>query len=438
MEDRLTFAGLTERKTLPPAYSEMAERHGADHIGSLAEALTFLETQYPAAWRDLYYEEPTPDDYPMEDDYYPVENYRAVVNPRWESNTVDELPGDKRDAVWYIPTTKYTLVEHHDALEPLKEAIGRVGGNTVFGTLRTRRHGGEVHMDVFFEGTDVGGTGDDEITLGISTGNDYMQNVSMYVDIVAFLSPSGTDGGRVMRYLVDRESRKHTGTAREDVVTFYENGVRRLDEATGKIREVVSRAMHHEVPVSEMPVSMPSFYQHLGLPDRAPSEVATPAGNRARAITPTEMEPTAWHLYKSAMWAMERNYEARDTTAFKRHMNTVNTLLFNPSLAEKRVLASVEEDLVEAKSDDDHEITEFVDDADKGVDEELEAVRTRARSVSEGVETFENVRERIESLLTDEGTEERVPDTDASDDADSGDEEMERAMTDGGTTLDEW
>lgn len=406
MRDRLTFAGLSERKSLPPAYETMVNRHGTEHIGTLRDALTFLEARYPAEWRDLYYNDMADPDEGVNP--RTVTNYRSVVNPLW---VADGLPEDveKSDPVWYIPTTRYTLLEHHDALEPLAEAIARVGAETVFGTVRTRRDGGEVHLDVFFQGTDIGADGD-KLTLGISTGNDYHQNVSLYVDVVAFLSPSGTDGGRVMRYLVDKDTRKHTGTARDDIVTFYEKGARRLDEATERIREVVANAMHHTVPVDEMPISMPTFYQNLGLPDRKPNEVATPAGSRVTRITPEETNPTAWHLYKSGMWAMENHYEPRDTNAFKNNMTAVNTLLFNPSLAERRVLSEIESDLLEAKTDDDHELTDYVADAESAVDDELEAVRTRARTVSEGVAEFENVRERISSLLTDEGTEERVPD----------------------------
>lgn len=409
MRDRLRFGGVrgTETDTeIPDAYTNLMDRHGADSIGSLENAIHYLGINYPAEWRDLYYNASKTAD---EGTMFPkdVENYRAVVNPNWTEGSPDDVSTD--DGLWYIPTTQYTLLQHDDILSPLVDAVERVDPETVFGSLRTRRDGAEVHLDVFFQNVSFGVHDDESITLGISTGNDYKQNVSLYVDVVGFLDTDVTDVGNVMRYLVDRESRKHTGSASDDIVDFYEAAVRQLSESTDELRTAVSNAMHHTVSLSEIPVSVFDFYRKLGLPDREPNRVATPAGDRLVEITPTEINPTAWHLYKAGMWAIENEYDPRDTTAFKNHVANVNTLLLNPKLAERRVLSEIEGDLLEAKAEDSHEITEFIEDEDSSIDDELETVRTRAKTVSEGVAEFENVRDRISSLLTDEGTEERVP-----------------------------
>jgi hypothetical protein len=411
MVQRLTFAGLTGRSdpdALPSAYKSMVVSHGAKHAGSFERALQHLKTNYDAEWHDLYYGKlPSGEGGPAE----PVEGvskFDAVVNPEWVDEDESRLPGERTDAVWYVPTSKYTLLPHHTAFKPLSQAVDRVDADDVFGVVRTQREGAEVHLDLFFRNQPADTEGDGEITLGISTGNDYCQRVSLYVDVVAFLNT--TDGeGRVMRYLVDRESRKHTGDATEDVILFFENAVRKLDDASDRVRNVVANAMHYTVAMDETEITPRRFYDALGLPDRAPNEVVTHATDRVTAIKPPGHDYTAWHLYKAGTWAIENHYEPRDTVAFKNHVTSLNTVLFNPGLAERRVLSDIETELVEAKRDDDAELAEFSDDVST-VDEKLETVRTRAKSISEGVTEFEDTRERLKALLTDDGTEEVVTD----------------------------
>jgi hypothetical protein len=404
--DRLYFGG-TPSDPATAAYAEMMDSHGAEHVGGIRDALRYLDANYPAEWRDLWHVSDAEDQ-----SAEPVSNYRAVVNPEWEGADPDDLPPDRDDAVWYVPTTKYTLVPHVQALGPLVEAMERVDAGEIFGSVRTRRDGGETHVDVFFQNTDLGVASDDEITLGISTGNDYFGSVSLYVDVIAFLSPAEGDG-RVMRYLVDEKSRKHTGAAREDAVDFYESAVRQLSDAAGDLREVVANAMSHTLPMGDLPASHTELFAAIGLPDRAPSKVATPAGDRLVGLTPVGENPTAWHVYKAGLWALEHSYDARDTSTFEDHITTVNTWLFNPALAEKRLLSALESRLGEVKTDPDRELTDHFEGAGESAttEEYLESVRARDRTISGGVAEIEGVRERIESLLTDEGTTEAIPDS---------------------------
>lgn len=416
---RYAFAGLTEEHELPPAYDDMMDRHGANKVGSLIDVIRKLRTNYPADIRMLSFQTEAEGK-----SHRRADNYHAIVNPEWEGRTSDEIPGDRTDPVWYIPTTGYTLVEHHDVLEPLSDAIDRLDAEAIFGTLRTRRDGGEIHLDVFFHDANIDGADDESITLGISTGNDYMQNVKMYVDAIAFLR-GATHDGRVMRSLTDKRSRKHTGAAYDDIVTFYETGVEQLTEVGDELRNVIANAMHYEFPTEEMPLNTASFFRYLELPDREPNTVATDAGDAAARLIPDGVTPTAWHLYKAGMHALENSYEPRDTRAFKKHLSTVNEILFNPALAEKRALSGVEKELVESATDPDTELTEFTEEGET-VEDRLDTVRTRAKSISDGVEEFENVRDRITALLSDDGTEEAVdPDTDPEADTDATEESEE-------------
>lgn len=410
MFERLMFGGLRDDDDVdvPTSYKRLHRRHGTDstHWG-FEGILEHFESAFNIEWRDLVYRSGT--------DYNSVNHYRALVNPAWESAHSDDIPGDREDAVWHVPTTKYTRVPHHVGFMPLFEAIRRrSAGEDVFGSVRARREGGEVHMDVFFADAGLDDLdGSDEITLGISTGHDYFGNTRLYVDVVAYHS-TGDGVGQVMRYLVDPKRRKHTGEAGEEVVEWYDRAVERLNTVSDSLYNIVADAMHYEVPLHDLPCSIPGFYEHLGLPNNSPSVLADPAGERA---VKTAVGPyTAWHLYKAGMWAVEHEYDSRDTSSFKTHVNTVNTLLFNPALAEKRVLKSVESELKD-RPDEEASIWDYTDRDD--VESTIEGVRTRAKSISEGVEEFESTRERLQVLLQDEGVDESVPESE--------DEELETA-----------
>lgn len=405
MHERILFGGLQDPAPVPKAYRRLQRRHGAlsDEM-AFDDVLDRLESNYNIEWRDLYHvvgNSELDKDFDLigTDDLDEVGHYRALVNPNWEREDEADIPGDRSDAVWHIPTKGYTRVPHNRAWVPLFEAIRRKKlGDDVFGTARIRREGGEVHMDVFFQNAGISGLdASDEITLGISTGQDYYGNVRLYADVVAYHN-TGDGVGQVMRYLVDPKRRKHTGDADEEVVNWFGNAVDRLDAVSDKLYNIVAEAMHYEIPLAEHPTTVEGFFEHLGLPNRGDSTLADPAGERAveMAVGPY----TAWHMYKAGMWAIEHQYDSRDTSSFKKHVQTVNTLLFNPSLAEKRVLKSLETEITETKHERESEVWDFVDD---DVDSTLDTVRSRAKSISEGVEEYKSTRERLEKLLTDEG-----------------------------------
>lgn len=403
MHERILFSGLRpgDDTDVPISYRRLHRRHddGDTEPMLFEEVLEHFEESYNIEWRDLTYR--------CGADFHDVNHYRALVNPSWEALDSDFIPGDREDAVWHIPTTQYTRVPHHVGFMPLLEAIrGRSAGDDVFGTVRTRREGGEVHMDVFFADAGLDGLdGTDDITLGISTGHDYYGNTRLYVDVVAY-HDTGDGVGQVMRYLVDPKRRKHTGDAGEEVVKWYDEAVERLETVSDELYNIVADAMHYEVPISDLPCSIPGFFEHLGLPNNSPSVLADPAAERA---VKTAVGPyTAWHLYKAGMWAIEHHYDSRDTSSFKSHVNTVNRLLFNPSLAEKQVLQSIEETLKE-RPDEEAEIWDYMDD---DVESTLDGIRSRAKTISEGVEEYESTRERLRVLLQNEGVAESVVDDD--------------------------
>ena len=402
VSNRMVFGGLDSYVDIPKGYRRLQRRHGVSSLDGMSfnDVLTSLHTVYGIEWRDLFYK--VDDDALLEGEgHRPVSHYRALVNPYWEDMPSDDIPGDREDAVWHIPTKKYSKVSHWAVWSPLFDALDELSiDEEVFGTCRLRREGGEVHMDLFFENAGIPDV-DEDITLGISTGHDYYGNVRLYVDAIAY-HDTGDGVGQVMRNLTDPRRRKHTGEAREDVVDWFEQAILRLDEVSDTLYTIVGHAMDYEVPLGDMPCSLTGFYEHLGLPNRGESTLADPAGERA---VETAYGPyTSWHLYKAGMWAIEHEYEPRDTSSFRKHVDSVNLLLFNPSLAEKRVLSSLEETIESTKHKDDAEIFDYMsDDPDVTVDK----LRTRATSISEGVDEYEEIRDRLTSLLEDDGVVER-------------------------------
>lgn len=408
MYEQILIGGLDTATPVPRGYRRLQRRHDVEaEPQSFTSALMHLQESYGIEWRDLYYSRE--DSGLLEGEgHEKVHHYRALVNPAWEGKPAAELPKGRNDAIWHIPTKQYTKADPMTLWRPLEEALrdrfdvwdhGDAGD--LFGVIRVRRDGGEIHMDLFSENVRVSHDAE-QITLGISTGHDYFGNTRLYVDVVGYHDP-GDGVGQVMRYLVDPKRRKHTGAADEEVVAWYAEGIARLETVCDTLYSIVTDAMHHEIPLRDMPTSIPGFYEHLGLPNRGDSTLAEPAGTRA---VETAAGPyTAWHLYKAGMWAIEHHYPSRDTSSFKKHVSKVNTLMFNPSLAERQVLKSIEDVLTDAHETD-HEVFDFVD-ADERSDT-LEAVRTRATSISEGVSEFESTRDRLQTMLTDDGVVEAV------------------------------
>jgi len=404
MYKRFSFAGVPvpEPGVRPPAYDELLERHGRTDIGGFDQLIQSLEEQFSIAERPALYGSNT------ESGVLPANQYKVLVNPAWESLDADDIPGDREDAVWNIPKNRYTTVTHDEPLRQLREAIvERYDGDSVFGTCRLRREGAEMHTDIFMADNLMSGLDGDELYLGISTGHDYTSSTRLYVDVVGLLIPEGGTA-RVLRYLIDPRKRKHTGDAEDRVISWYGKALDRLDTVGSRLYRVIGDSMHHEIDMGEYPCSVMQWYAHLGLPSNR-NDLAGPASRYLTRITPTDSQPTAWHFYKAGMKAIEDTYDSRDTSAYKNHVSTVNTILFNPSLAEKRVLSSVEKSIVEARaSDDDTEPSDVTEWSEEPVDDPLETVRTRATAISEGVAEFESTKERVRALLEDDGTEESV------------------------------
>jgi len=404
MYQQLSYGGIDAGKpNYPDAYDRLLSNHGHETVGSFDQLLGVLTSEFAIEERPAMYGSTS------DGGILPVNDYKVLVNPAWEGRDTADIPGDREDAVWNIPTSGYATVAHDEPLRSLRTAVIDRYGDDVFGATRLRREGAEAHTDLFLTESVLSGIEGEDLYLGISTGHDYTSTTKLYVDVIALLVSDGT--ARIMRYVTDPRKRKHTGDAEQDVVQWYGDALDRLDTVSDKLYRVIGDAMSYEIDMSEYPCSSGGFYRHLGLPDGRGSVLATPASDRLNTITPVDETATAWHFYKAGMTTIESEYESRDTTAFENHVTSLNTLLFNPSLAEKQVLSSLEASIVESREVDGSVSADVTKWAEGAYDDPLETVRTKATRISEGVAEFESNRDRIRTLLNDEGVAERDPET---------------------------
>jgi len=414
MYKRLSFAGITTPTgVLPAKYERLLDRHSRTHEGAFDAVTDRLDAAFSIEEREIQFTDPPTaagDDLSI----HRIHRYKALVNPVWIGEEPEAIPGGRNDAVWNVPGHGYTTVAHDEPLSALREAIvERFDSSQVFGVTRLRREGAEMHTDVFTTAHQID-IADGDVYFGISTGHDYTSTTRLYVDVVALYVPD--DGSaRVLRYLIDPRRRKHTGEAGEDVIEWYGDALDRLETVSDRLYRVIGEAMNYEIDMGEYPCSMAQWFSHLGLPSNAPADLANPAGEATMRLRADEL--TAWHLYKGGMKAIEESYDSRDTSAYKTHVGTVNTLLFNPSLAEKRVLGSIEGSIVDAREADDEETepTDVTEYGESDVDDPLETVRERHKTISEGVVDFKTTREQIRALLNDDGTTEAVEEESESD-----------------------
>ncbi|ERG97394.1 MAG: hypothetical protein J07HQW2_03880 [Haloquadratum walsbyi J07HQW2] len=162
-ETATVFAGLDGRTEteLPEWY---AEQHGGPEPISFSEAVRNLPqaVDTTVAYRN-----------PYSDEWIETERFNAIVEP---SRLQAEADGDAdAESLFHIPTDSYAIINPVDVYGPLEEVLreetidGTPLGEVMFGEIRRYRGGGEVHMDIMFDGLEVRLPGrSDPITMGVT------------------------------------------------------------------------------------------------------------------------------------------------------------------------------------------------------------------------------------------------------------------------------
>ena len=314
-ETETVFAGVDDRlaNDLPAWYDRP---HGGDDVTTFAEAIRELPRGVASA---IAYENP------YTGEWVETDRFSAIVEP---SRLAAQARGEETDPLFHVPSDSYTIINPVDVYGPLEELLreveldGRLLGDVVFGQIRQYRGGGEVHMDVLFDGLDVNLPGRDEpITMGISSGYDYFGGHAVYVEGFA----QDTYCANSMRSLTDRETIKHVGDV-GDFREWWEAILEQLGFVADDLLGFIEDALDITVDFTSVPFDLEAFYGLLGFPDY----LATRAASDARAEADDPFDIDVWTLHSGATHALTHFFTGKEGVALDGYVRTANDILFNP------------------------------------------------------------------------------------------------------------
>jgi hypothetical protein len=337
-ESRTVFAGVDGRTDteLPDWYRR---KKTVDEPKSFAETMRDLPqaVETTVAYRN-----------PYSDEWVETERFNALVEPtRARDHATDDEPD--ADPLFHVPTDSYAVINPVDVYRPLEEVLreetidGTPLGDVMFGEIRRYRGGGEVHMDIMFDGLEVRLPGRaDPITMGVTSGYDFFGEHAVYVEGFA------QDGycSNSMRSLTDKEVIKHVGDVR-DFRTWWEEILAQVELVADDLFEFIRDAQEIDLEFSELPFTVTEFYSLLGFPDYLAERAAEDA--EANAASPFEID--MWTLHSGATYALTHFFQGKEGTSLDQYVRVANDILFNPEGTIERVERAYEEQL-EADGDD--------------------------------------------------------------------------------------
>ncbi|MFC7074632.1 hypothetical protein ACFQJ7_11180 [Halovenus rubra] len=336
-ETATVFAGLDGRTDteLPSWYADRKEK--------------IQPVSFSKAVRDLPQAVDTKVAYrnPYTDEWVETDRFNAIVEP---SRLQAEADGNaETESLFHIPTDSYAIINPVDVYSPLEEVLreetidGTPLGEVMFGEIRRYRGGGEVHMDIMFDGLEVRLPGrSDPITMGVTSGYDFFGEHAVYVEGFA------QDGycSNTMRSLTDKEVIKHVGDVR-NFQTWWEELLAQVELIADDLFEFIRDAQDIDLDFSELPFTVTEFYSLLGFPDYLAERAAGDA--EANAASPFEID--MWTLHSGATYALTHFFQGKEGASLDQYVRTANDILFNPEGTIERVERAYEEQL-EADGDE--------------------------------------------------------------------------------------
>ncbi|WP_262181197.1 hypothetical protein [Haloarcula laminariae] len=381
-ESRTVFAGVDGRTDteLPDWYRR---KKTIDEPKSFAETVRDLPqaVETTVAYRN-----------PYSDEWVETERFNALVEPtRARDHATDDEPDE--DPLFHVPTDSYAIINPVDVYGPLEEVLreetidGTPLGEVMFGEIRRYRGGGEVHMDIMFDGLEVRLPGRaDPITMGVTSGYDFFGEHAVYVEGFA------QDGycSNSMRSLTDKEVIKHVGDVR-DFRTWWEEVLAQVELVADDLFEFIRDAQEIDLEFSELPFTVTEFYSLLGFPDYLAERAAEDA--EANAASPFEID--MWTLHSGATYALTHFFQGKEGTSLDQYVRVANDILFNPEGTIERVERAYEEQL-EADGDDGSQ-------ASLAGERALASIERVSDDLQEKVEQFEEredaLRERFQEAM---------------------------------------
>ncbi|RLM76784.1 hypothetical protein DVK05_15660 [Halorubrum sp. Atlit-8R] len=337
-ETSTVFAGVDGRTDteLPEWYRQ---KKTVDDPESFAEAVRDLPQ---AVETTVAYQNP------YTDEWVETERFNALVEPgRARDQATESEP--ETDPLFHVPTDSYSIINPVDVYQPLEDVLREETiedtslGDVMFGEIRRYRGGGEVHMDVMFDGLEVRLPGrSDPITMGVTSGYDFFGEHAVYVEGFA------QDGycSNSMRSLTDKEVIKHVGDVR-DFRTWWEEILAQVELVADDLFEFIRDAQEIDLEFSELPFTVTEFYSLLGFPDYLAERAAEDA--EANAASPFAID--MWTLHSGATYALTHFFQGKEGTSLDQYVRVANDILFNPEGTIERVERAYEEQL-EADGDD--------------------------------------------------------------------------------------
>ncbi|AWB28411.1 hypothetical protein [Halococcoides cellulosivorans] len=334
---RTIFAGVDGRTEteLPEWYRN---RHGGENPVTFAEAIRDLPQ---AVETNVAYQNP------YTDEWVETERFNALVEPRRACTEAHEQ-GAETDPLFHIPTDSYSIINPVDVYNPLEAVLREETldetplGDVMFGEIRRYRGGGEVHMDIMFDGLEVRLPGRSEpITMGVTSGYDFFGEHAVYVEGFA------QDGycSNTMRSLTDKEVIKHVGDIR-NFRTWWEEILAQVELVADDLFEFIRDAQEIDLDFSELPFTVTEFYTLLGFPDYLSERAAGDA--EANAMSPFEID--MWTLHSGGTYALTHFFQGKEGGSLDQYVRIANDILFNPEGTIKRVEHAYEQQL-EANGD---------------------------------------------------------------------------------------
>lgn len=279
---------------------------------------------------------------PFTDEWVETERFNALVEPsRAHDQETDDEP--EADPLFHVPSDSYSTINPVDVYQPLEEVLreetidGTPLGDVMFGEIRRYRGGGEVHMDVMFDGIEVRLPGRSEpITMGVTSGYDFFGDHAVYVEEFA------QDGycSNTMRSLTDKEVIKHVGDVR-NFRSWWEELLAQVELVADDLFEFIRDAQDIDLDVSELPFTVTEFYSLLGFPDYLSERAAEDA--EANATSPFEID--MWTLHSGATYALTHFFQGKEGASLDQYVRIANDILFNPEGTIERVEQAYEQQL---------------------------------------------------------------------------------------------
>lgn len=305
-------------------------------------------TQVTAGWKN-----------PISGEWVETEKHNAIANPtRVEDLVLDDLD-DADEALYYIPSSDYEIINPSTSLRPLAETLQDEGyGDDVFGEFRLYRGGGQVSADILLDGKHVDHPDMDAdrkpIVVGMEVQYDFFGDTAFRIRGIAM----DYECVNALRGVTDWESVRHTGDMeRVDWNELYEELLEELDLKVDQLSQIIQEANEMELDIGELPEDfaqdhdslLEAFYNYAGFP----GYLANAAAQNVRAEATDPFNPTWWELHRGATYAI--THEARGTLngqAIEEYNRLANDILMQPNVFEDDVQQEYERVVAEREDDE--------------------------------------------------------------------------------------